>query len=57
VQAWLGAQLNLLVGVVGVGAGRGIALIFIVSGFSWWISSGYAFTNPHIRNLEEEIPD
>jgi hypothetical protein len=44
-------------GVVGVGAGRGIAMIFIVSAFSLWISSGYAFTNPRIRNLEEEIPD
>ncbi len=44
-------------GVVGVGAGRGIAMIFIVSAFSLWISSAYAFTNPRIRNLEEEIPD
>ena len=43
--------------VVGVGAGRGIALIFIVSAFSLWLSSGYAFANPRIRNLEEEIPD
>ncbi len=44
-------------GVVGVGAGRGIAMIFIISAFSLWISSAYAFANPHIRNLEEEIPD
>lgn len=43
--------------VVGVGAGRGIAMIFIVSAFSLWISSSYAFANPRIRNLEEEIPD
>jgi DHA3 family macrolide efflux protein-like MFS transporter len=40
-----------------VGAGRGIALIFIISAFSLWISSLYAFANPRIRNLEEEIPD
>jgi hypothetical protein len=32
-------------------------MIFIVSAFSLWISSAYAFTNPRIRNLEEEIPD
>lgn len=32
-------------------------MIFIVSALSLWISSGYAFTNPRIRNLEEEIPD
>jgi len=44
-------------GVVGVGAGRGIALIFIISAFSLWITSTYAFANPRIRNLEEEIPD
>jgi DHA3 family macrolide efflux protein-like MFS transporter len=40
-----------------VGAGRGIALIFIVSAISLWVTSVYAFTNPRIRNLEEEIPD
>jgi hypothetical protein len=44
-------------GVVGVGAGRGIALIFIISALSLWITSAYAFANPRIRNLEEEIPD
>ena len=44
-------------GVVGVGAGRGIALIFIVSAVSLWISSSYAFANPRIRDLEGEIPD
>jgi hypothetical protein len=46
-----------LAGVVGVGAGRGIALIFIISGISLWVTSLYAFANPRIRNLEEEIPD
>jgi hypothetical protein len=44
-------------GVVGVGAGRGMAMIFIISAFSLWISSTYTFANPRIRNLEEEIPD
>jgi hypothetical protein len=46
-----------LAGVVGVGAGRGIAVIFIVSALSLWVSSGYAFANPRIRDLEEELPD
>ena len=32
-------------------------LIFIISAFSLWITSTYAFANPRIRNLEEEIPD
>jgi uncharacterized membrane protein YeaQ/YmgE (transglycosylase-associated protein family) len=44
-------------GVVGAGAGRGMALIFIISALSLWITSAYAFANPRIRNLEEEIPD
>ncbi len=42
---------------IGVGAGRGIALIFIISALFLWATSLYAFTNPRIRNLEEEIPD
>ena len=46
-----------MAGVVGAGAGRGIALIFIISALSLWITSAYAFANPRIRNLEEEIPD
>lgn len=48
---------SIIASVVGIGAGRGIALIFIISAFSLWISSLYAFANPRIRNLEEEIPD
>lgn len=48
---------SFVAGLVGVGAGRGIALIFIVSAISLWVTSVYAFTNPRIRNLEEEIPD
>lgn len=48
---------SLAADLVGVGDGRGIALIFILSAFFLWVSSGYAFANPRIRNLEEEIPD
>jgi DHA3 family macrolide efflux protein-like MFS transporter len=43
--------------IVGVGSGRGIAMIFIISAFSLWLSSFYAFSHPRIRNLEDEIPD
>ncbi len=32
-------------------------MILIISAFSLWISSAYAFANPRIRNLEEEILD
>lgn len=46
-----------IAGIIGSGTGRGIALIFIVSALFLWTSSMYAFVNPRIRNLEEEIPD
>jgi DHA3 family macrolide efflux protein-like MFS transporter len=42
---------------IGIGTGRGIALIFIFSAFFLWLTSLYAFANPRIRNLEIEIPD
>jgi len=42
---------------IGVGTGRGIALIFIFSAFFLWLTSLYAIVNPRIRNLEQEIPD
>jgi hypothetical protein len=48
---------SIAAGLVGAGTGRGIALIFILSAVSLWVSSVYAFANPRIRNLEEEIPD
>ena len=48
---------SFIAGVVGVGPGRGIALIFIISGIFLWVTSAYAFANPRIRDLEEEIPD
>jgi len=43
--------------LLGTGSGRGIALVFIVSAFFLWTVSLFAFLNPRIRNLEEEIPD
>ncbi|MBN1149093.1 MAG: hypothetical protein JXA78_17675, partial [Anaerolineales bacterium] len=53
-----GALSDTFVGaIVGVGAGRGIALLFIVSALFLWVSSLYAFANSRLRNLEEELPD
>lgn len=53
-----GALSDTIIGAtIGVGAGRGIALIFIISAFFLWLSSLYAFATPRIRNLEVEIPD
>jgi len=42
---------------IGVGPGRGIAVILLISALFLWISSVVIFTYPRVRNLEEEIPD
>jgi hypothetical protein len=42
---------------LGVGPGRGIGLMMISSGIILLIVSGLAYANPHIRNIETEIPD
>lgn len=43
--------------LVGVGPGRGIAVIYLISAVFLWLSSVVIFTYPRVRNLEEEIPD
>lgn len=43
--------------LIGVGPGRGIGLLFMVSGLILIGASLVAFLNPRIRNLEEELPD
>ena len=43
--------------LIGVGPGRGIGLMVICSGLLLLIISGIAFANPHIRNIETNIPD
>ncbi len=42
---------------IGVGPGRGIGLMMICSGLLLLFASMLAIANPHIRNLETEIPD
>lgn len=42
---------------LGIGPGRGIGVIFILSCLFLWIESLAAYANPRIRNLEIEIPD
>lgn len=43
--------------VLGIGPGRGIGLIYVLSGVSVILISAIAYLNPHIRRLEEEVPD
>jgi DHA3 family macrolide efflux protein-like MFS transporter len=43
--------------IVGLGPGRGIAVIFLGSAVFIWLSSLVIFAYPRVRNLEEEVPD
>jgi hypothetical protein len=53
-----GALSNTFLGtLLGIGPGRGVGLMFIISCFFLWVESLIAYTNPRIRYLENEIPD
>jgi MFS family permease len=53
-----GALATTFVGqLLGTGAGRGVGLMFIVSGILGIIVSAIVYANRHIRNLEDELPD
>lgn len=53
-----GALANTFVGqILGTGAGRGVGLMFIISGLVGILISLMVFANPRIRNLEDELPD
>jgi hypothetical protein len=53
-----GALANTFVGdLLGVGPGRGIAVIFIISAIFLWVLSLAAFSYPRLRNVEIEVPD
>ncbi|HMZ08251.1 MAG TPA: MFS transporter [Anaerolineales bacterium] len=53
-----GALANTFVGqLLGTGVGRGIGLMFILSGLTGIIVSTVVYLNPRIRNLEDELPD
>jgi DHA3 family macrolide efflux protein-like MFS transporter len=43
--------------VLGTGPGRGIGLIYVLSGMLVILISAVAYLNPRIRRLEEEVPD
>lgn len=53
-----GALAESLAGMLlGVGPGRGIGLMFVISGILLMVATTFAFLNPRIRNLESELPD
>jgi MFS family permease len=43
--------------IIGVGPGRGIALLFILLGVLIYLVLLLGWSNPRLRNLEEEMPD
>lgn len=42
---------------LGTGAGRGMGLMFVLSGLLLIVVSAVAWANPHIRLIDEELPD
>jgi DHA3 family macrolide efflux protein-like MFS transporter len=53
-----GAWANSFLGsLLDTGAGRGIGLMFVISAAIAILVTGLAFANPHIRNIEVELPD
>jgi DHA3 family macrolide efflux protein-like MFS transporter len=53
-----GILANTFIGaLLGTGPGRGIGLMFVISGLLGVIVSGLTYLNPHIRNVEQELPD
>ena len=42
---------------IGVGPGRGIALVFILTGLFNMLVLGLGFLHPRVRFVEDEIPD
>ncbi len=49
-STWIGT-------LVGVGPGRGIGALYLVSAVVLWVASGLAWANPHIRQVETDLPD
>jgi hypothetical protein len=52
-----GPLANSLGKVIGVGPGRGVGLMFIVIGLLSILVTCLAYLNPHVRNVEDELPD
>lgn len=52
-----GALAPVLGPILGVGAGRGIGLMFVGAGLLLLIATALAWGNRHIRNVETELPD
>ncbi|MBJ6760930.1 MFS transporter [Myxococcaceae bacterium JPH2] len=59
-EPWLaptGLLANSVGRVIGTGPGRGIALLFLLMSLGMMVQSVLSYLSPHIRNLEDELPD
>lgn len=52
-----GALADSVGSIIGTGAGRGAALLFIILGLAGLVLSALALSYPRLRNLESEVPD
>jgi MFS family permease len=52
-----GALVNSVGQLIGVGPGRGTGFMFIVVGGVSILVAGVGYLNPHVRNVEDELPD
>jgi MFS family permease len=43
--------------VIGIGSSRGTGLLFIIVGAVTVVVSALGYLNPHVRNVEDELPD
>src|SRR5215213_2172606 len=43
--------------LIGVGAGRGIGLLFFIAGLLMLVVTVWGYLNPRIRLLEDELPE
>ena len=43
--------------IIGTGPGRGIGFAFVLMGVGVLAVAGVAYLRPHIRNLEDDLPD
>ena len=43
--------------IIGVGPGRGIAFVFIIMGLVKIGVAFWGYLNPHVRDIEDELPD
>lgn len=47
----------ILGGVMGVGPGRGIGLLYVIAGILSLLQTAFSFSQSHLKHIETELPD